>query len=468
MRSHWMNGVLALALAAGPAVVYGQTVSDQLEKASYQEKTAGDLDAAIKIYQSIIQQEKTNRPAVAQAYYRMGLCLVKKGDKDKAADAFKAVVNNYSDQKTLASAAQKELGRVSGSEDAGATQPTATRPAGRAGDHRDLLDAQTRADLEHFDQSFGSLFGSEPKWRAASEAERAAMVKRWMVDAKSTDFQQRTRAIASLGNVRAKEAAKVLLEIVDEPMSNQRPKWLAIRALGRIGDPAAVPTLIELVDYGNKNVQVYARAGLADITGVYFGQDKEKWRQWLRGQRGGVAETSKPESQTQPAGKRHLELLDAQTRADMEHFDQSFASWFGPEPAWQGATEAERAAMIEKWIVEVTSSDFRQRTRAIAGLGNVRARKAIPVLLKVVNEEMGNQRPKWMAIRALGRIGAPAAVPALVELVDFGNKNVQVYARVGLVQITGVCFGQDKEKWREWWKANGGKFAEPESAGAGK
>jgi tetratricopeptide (TPR) repeat protein len=112
MRNHWISGALALALVAGPAVVRGQTVSDQLEKAAYQEKTAGDLDAAIKIYQGIIEQEKAARPAMAQAYYRIGLCLAKKGDKEKAGEAFRLVLQHYSDQKSLASAARKELAKL--------------------------------------------------------------------------------------------------------------------------------------------------------------------------------------------------------------------------------------------------------------------------------------------------------------------------------------------------------------------
>ncbi|HOW73609.1 MAG TPA: HEAT repeat domain-containing protein [Phycisphaerae bacterium] len=164
-----------------------------------------------------------------------------------------------------------------------------------------------------------------------------------------------------------------------------------------------------------------------------------------------INEPAKPTS-GRPSPDKAMALLDPETRSAIEHFEQSFANWFRPETRYEAASQAEKDAMVEQWMAEARGNDFRTRTRAIAALGNISCKKATNVLISIVDEPMGNQRPKWMAIRGLGRIGDKAAVPVLIELVEYGNQNVQVYARLALAQITGEYFGTSKEKWRAWWK----------------
>ncbi len=146
--------------------------------------------------------------------------------------------------------------------------------------HWNLLDRETLAAVEKIDNDFALWFGAENRYEAALQSEKEEIIKQWIADAQSSDLQKRTKAIAALGNVAAKDAVEVLVSIAEEPMSNNLPKWMAVRALGKIGDKAAVPILIELVDHDDWNTRVYARVSLAEITGVYFGDDKEKWREW--------------------------------------------------------------------------------------------------------------------------------------------------------------------------------------------
>lgn len=278
MCIRWHAAVPALVLLIVPSLARGQTAWDLLEKAVYQEKTAGDLDAAIKIYRQVIEQDKASRSAVAQAYYRLGLCLAKKGENGQAAEAFQTVINDFSDQEKLVAVVKKELEKIG---------PATTRPAGAtatapARHPMALLDEQTRKEVEHFEQSFRAYFQQDARYLRATEDEQAAMVEKWIMDAKSVDFAARTRAISMLGNIRAQAAVEVLLEIVDEPMNNHRPKWMAVRSLGKIGDPMAVPALIEMVDHGNVNTKVYSRLALAELTGVYFGENKAQWRKWWK------------------------------------------------------------------------------------------------------------------------------------------------------------------------------------------
>jgi hypothetical protein len=98
----------------------------------------------------------------------------------------------------------------------------------------------------------------------------------------------------------------------------------------------------------------------------------------------------------------------------------------------------------------------RQLCPALAKAGVLRDKRLLPGLLKVAaHTEPGNYdcRPKWMAVAALARMGDESAIPVLVPLVDFGNKNVQMWSRAALYRLTGQTFDQDKKEWGAWWNA---------------
>lgn len=146
----------------------------------------------------------------------------------------------------------------------------------------ELLDGETVAELSNHERRTDGWFKVEEAYEAAAQGEKKAMIEQWMIEAKSNNFDKKTRAIAALGNVAAKEAVEILIEIAKEPkpVQGNRSKWMAVRALGKIGDAAAVPVLIDLLDHYNKDTRLYARVGLCEIAGVYFGDDKQQWRTW--------------------------------------------------------------------------------------------------------------------------------------------------------------------------------------------
>jgi hypothetical protein len=113
-RALWLvNGgvlpllVVLMAFIAPPA--RGATAGELLEKAIYAEETAGDLDGAIKLYEQVIAEAKTANSAAAKAQYRLGLIYEKQGKADLAAAAFRAVVENFADEKELVAQARKRL-----------------------------------------------------------------------------------------------------------------------------------------------------------------------------------------------------------------------------------------------------------------------------------------------------------------------------------------------------------------------
>ncbi len=89
--------------------VVGQSTADLLQKGIYTQETVGDLDGAIKIYRQVISSASQSRAYAAQAQYRLGLCLLKKGEKSEAAKAFEKLVQDYSDEKELVAKAKEQM-----------------------------------------------------------------------------------------------------------------------------------------------------------------------------------------------------------------------------------------------------------------------------------------------------------------------------------------------------------------------
>src|SRR5262245_13414957 len=99
---------LALALcSARPA--YPQTASELLQKGIYTQETVGDIDAAMKIFQQVVAQGGEARQLAAQAQYRIGLCLMRKGNQAEGQKAFEKVIADYPEQKDLVSLAKQQI-----------------------------------------------------------------------------------------------------------------------------------------------------------------------------------------------------------------------------------------------------------------------------------------------------------------------------------------------------------------------
>ena len=98
----------AILMAATPTL-RADSPSDLLEQGIYSEETKGDLDAALQLYQKVIDQSQADQSLAAKAQYHLGLCYYKKKDYTSANAAFAAVAKNYPDQKDIVALAQKYL-----------------------------------------------------------------------------------------------------------------------------------------------------------------------------------------------------------------------------------------------------------------------------------------------------------------------------------------------------------------------
>jgi tetratricopeptide (TPR) repeat protein len=86
-----------------------QSTSELLQKGIYLQETMGDLDGAIRIYKQIAQTSHDSRANAAQAEFRLGVCLEKKGQPAEAARVLQKVVADYPEQTDLVARAKSLL-----------------------------------------------------------------------------------------------------------------------------------------------------------------------------------------------------------------------------------------------------------------------------------------------------------------------------------------------------------------------
>jgi hypothetical protein len=140
-----------------------ESPSDLLQKGIYAEETAGDLDSAMRIYGQIVRDTQATRAAIAEAYYRLGVCYGKKKQTKEAVTVFQQLVVTFPDQPTLVAKAQAGLTKLgapmpaSPNGQATASVPpsvVSTNPVAGASDVDPALDKITIT----FDQDMGGGF----------------------------------------------------------------------------------------------------------------------------------------------------------------------------------------------------------------------------------------------------------------------------------------------------------------------
>ena len=88
---------------------WAESMSNLLEQAIYTEETIGDLGTASKIYQQIIDHSDSQRPDIANALYRLGLCYSKLGQQNQSQQTLQRLITDFSEQNNLVTKAQQRL-----------------------------------------------------------------------------------------------------------------------------------------------------------------------------------------------------------------------------------------------------------------------------------------------------------------------------------------------------------------------
>lgn len=101
-----------LVLSASAFAAETKSPAVLLQQGIYAEETEGNLEKAMEIYSQIRSDYNDVERISAIATYQLGLCHLKKGQKDEAAEYFQQAATKYSSQKEIAYKAKKELGKI--------------------------------------------------------------------------------------------------------------------------------------------------------------------------------------------------------------------------------------------------------------------------------------------------------------------------------------------------------------------
>ncbi len=109
MKSHRVIiGVLSLVLAGTASGLAQQTAEELYQAGLYQEEVHGDLEGAIEIYRTILNDHADSRAVAAKAQLHIGICYETLGLQE-AQQAYERVVANYGDQSEVVRQARARL-----------------------------------------------------------------------------------------------------------------------------------------------------------------------------------------------------------------------------------------------------------------------------------------------------------------------------------------------------------------------
>ncbi|KPK82935.1 MAG: hypothetical protein AMJ81_08855 [Phycisphaerae bacterium SM23_33] len=115
----------------------------------------------------------------------------------------------------------------------------------------------------------------------------------------------------------------------------------------------------------------------------------------------------------------------------------------GPE-----ASDALLGALCDK------SPDVRHQ--AAQSLGLLKEQRAVQPLVRLLADT--DWVVRFHAVGALGRIGDARAIEPLISALGDADRRVREAAAGALHDLTGMGFGGNQPKWRQWWEEQGGKL----------
>jgi Tol biopolymer transport system component len=109
MKLQWISGVVFALMFVVVSSAYAQQSAEVLlQSGLYKEEVNGDLEAAITVYERVLQDFPKDRLAAAKAQLHIGLCYEKLGNA-QARTAYERVVREYADQAESSKAARERL-----------------------------------------------------------------------------------------------------------------------------------------------------------------------------------------------------------------------------------------------------------------------------------------------------------------------------------------------------------------------
>lgn len=103
---------MLLVLGLLTPIAHAASAATLLQEGLYAEETEGDLNKAISLYGQVLEQYRDVERPAAQATYQLGMCYLKKGEKETAAKYFQQVATNFPQQIATIDKARAQLGKL--------------------------------------------------------------------------------------------------------------------------------------------------------------------------------------------------------------------------------------------------------------------------------------------------------------------------------------------------------------------
>jgi len=120
--------VVVILAFAGASVLFSSSIQQEsakelFERAVYLEETKGELEKAIGVYNTILEQFAENHGLAAKALYRIGLCHEKLGSQE-AQKAYRRLIEQYPGQKEEVALARARLAGLTATAQGASRKPT--------------------------------------------------------------------------------------------------------------------------------------------------------------------------------------------------------------------------------------------------------------------------------------------------------------------------------------------------------
>ena len=242
------------------------------------------------------------------------------------------------------------------------------------------------------------------KWGGDAVEPLIAVIKDW----KGQPAELRVVCVDILGEIEDRRAVPVIIDVLTEKKMTMR--YNAARALGRIGDNRATPALIKLLNDKEWEVRFYTVEALGKI---------------------GDNRAAKPLA--------NIMLSDSHTKVRLE--------------AIKALDKVDGRSQSKAVVRALSDSDPEVRGYAAELCASWDIADALPAVTKMLRQDRANITRASCA-HALGIYNNFAAIPALIQALGDDYKDVRIYARESLKEMTGQNFGYDKEAWSHWFELN--------------
>jgi len=178
---------------------------------------------------------------------------------------------------------------------------------------------------------------------------------------------------------------------------------------------------IELLKDEDADIRATVASALRQTTGQDFGEDYDKWLEWWK----------------------------ANEKKQKQDFGGNYDKWL---EWWKAKAQKKRIAELIKQLKDEERNVRLDAVKALKALGEIGDKSAVKPLIAVLKDKDG--LVLLYAIAALGEIGDKSAVKPLIAAMKDEDGSFRQEAGEALRKLTNQDFGEDYEKWQEWWEAN--------------